>query len=144
MPTSLRGRSRLHGGFDRGRQIRTLTEQFALDCAGRKVAGSRAGGSREGGRNASGLAGELTLWDLTQKRVGTRIASNVAAGAEYVVEPLGHQGPVGDRDIGELRRQRRRHANFVVPDVPGIPLLTGHLAHAGEPSAVANADLWCT
>jgi hypothetical protein len=122
--------------FDGRRQIYPLTEQFALDCAGHEVAGSRAGARREGGRNSSGLPGEPTLWDLTHKRMGTRVASNVAASTEYVVEPLGHQGPVGDRDIGELRRQGRRDANFIVPDVPGVPLLrprnVGVLTMRGE------------
>ena len=65
--------SRLHGGFDCGRQIDPLAKQFALDCAGQKVAGSRAGGRREGGRNASGLAGEPTLRDVAQESVRTRI-----------------------------------------------------------------------
>ena len=41
--------------------------------------------------------------------------------------PTDAYGEVGNRDIGELRRQGRRHTNFVVPDVPGIPLLMGYL-----------------
>jgi len=61
--------SRLQGSFDFGRQIDPLAKQFALNCAGQKVAGSLAGGCRDGGRNSSRLAGEPTLRDFTQKRV---------------------------------------------------------------------------
>jgi hypothetical protein len=61
-----RGR-RLNGGFDSRRQIRSLVKQLALNCAHFEIAWPRASIGGEGDGNASGLAGEPTLWDLAQK-----------------------------------------------------------------------------
>jgi hypothetical protein len=38
-------------------------------------------------------------------------------------------------------RQGGRYADFIVPNLPGAPLLSSHLAQANKPPAVANANL---
>jgi hypothetical protein len=80
----LRRRSRLHGGFDGGRQMYSLAQQLSLDCAYREITWAGASGRSKRSRDVGSLTGEPTLWDLAQKCA----RGNVATSSEYVVEPF--------------------------------------------------------
>jgi hypothetical protein len=64
-------------------------------------------------------------------------------GTQNIVETFWQQTSVRHRDVWKLRRQGWRHPDFIVPDLPGVPLLPRHLAQSGEPPAVAYTYLRC-
>jgi hypothetical protein len=70
-----------------------LAKQLALDLARWEIAGPRARARSKGGRNSGGLAGEPTLWDLTQKSMRTRIASDEATGTDMLSSISGTNAP---------------------------------------------------
>ena len=60
---------------------------------------------------------------------------------QQAVELLRHQRAVGDRDVRELGRHGRRHADLVGQRAALGPLAAQHRAHAAQAPRMAHADL---
>src|SRR5262249_43719364 len=94
-------------------------------------------------RDAGRLAGQPALRDLAHERLCGRVAGDVAAGGEHVLEVGRDDRAVRNGDGRELRVRRRRDADLVLVPQPGLPVGARQLAEPVQAARVTDAELRC-